>query len=227
MTQPTFVVEEGTPPLPGDPGFMMYVDFNGDAQTFYEVESRSDSPPYVTVRAYIGVSRHGSGPDGLKVISFRLNNAIADCPGVLATQSFTNLLPGNLAIGDPFDATGVTIASTECLPVSYTGVLYIGYAEYLYLSGACDVLILDHADYPRWVVDCQEPGEASPYCVWMHGGIAKDAVSGDQDCYPYTVSRGEERGRGQGYVQVVSCCFSDRCSRCIEEQLHNDKPSLT
>jgi hypothetical protein len=22
--------------------------------------------------------------------------------------------------------------------------------------------------------------------VWKHGGIAKDAVSGDQDCYPNT-----------------------------------------
>lgn len=174
------------PPPPGDPDFMMYVDFSGDAQSFYDVESRIDPTPFTTVRAYIGVSRLGSGPDGLTVVSFRLNNLIAGCPGIVATQSFTNLLPGNLAIGDPFGATGVTIASTQCMSLSYTGVLYVGHADFFYLGGACDVLILDHAEYPRWVVDCETPGEASPYCVWSHGGIAKNPVSGDQGCYPNT-----------------------------------------
>ncbi len=174
------------PPPPGDPGYMIYVDFDGDAQSTYNVESRIDPPPFITVTAYIGISRYDSGPDGLDIVSFRLSNAVSDCPGIMATQSFTNLLPGNLAIGNAFDATGVTIASTQCMPVTDTGVLYIGYASYFYLGGSCDVLILDHAQYPRWVVDCQEPGRVHPYCVWTHGGIAKNPVSGDPGCYPNT-----------------------------------------
>jgi len=182
----TFDVDGGNPPPPGDPGFMMYVDFTGDAQSIFDVENRTDPRPYTTVDAYIGISEMWSGVDGLTVISFRLSNSLTGCPGVLATQSFVNLLPGNLAIGDPFDQTGVTIASIECMTVSYTGVLYVGYATYFYLDGACDILILDHAEYPRWAVDCHDPGELSPYCVWKHGGIAKNPPSGDHGCYPNT-----------------------------------------
>ena len=174
------------PPPPGDPGLMMFVDFSGDAQSHYDVENRVDPVQYTVVSAYIGVTRRRYDPDGLTVISFRLNSPVSECPGVLATQSFTNLLPGNIDVGDPFDATGVTLASTECMTVPYGDVTYIGRAEYFYLGGACDILILDHANFPRWVVDCQDPGEASPYCVWKHGGIAKDPMSGDENCYPYT-----------------------------------------
>ena len=189
----TFEVEGGEWP-PGDPGLCMFVDFTGDAQSVWDVESRIDPIQYWDVSAYIGISRLRSDPDGFTVVSFRLNDVVEGCPGVLVTQSFTNLLPGGLAIGDPFDATGVTIASTECLTVPYHGVVYVGRLEFFYLGGLCDVLILDHSEYPRCVVDCQVPGELTPYCVWMHGGIAKDPVSGDQDCYPSTAAETKSWG---------------------------------
>jgi hypothetical protein len=40
-------------------------------------------------------------------------------------------------------------------------------------------MILDHPDYPRWVIDCQDPGQVFYYCVRSHGGVWKDAVVGD------------------------------------------------
>jgi hypothetical protein len=45
-------------------------------------------------------------------------------------------------------------------------------------------MILDHPDWPRWVMDCPVPGEVDYYCVWMHGGVGKDALEGDEECFP-------------------------------------------
>ena len=129
-----------------------------------------------TVDIYFGLTDLTTG---FTVISFRLTDVVAGCPGVMATQSFVNLMPGNLAIGDPFDATGVTIASTECLLAPFQ---IVGYATCFYLGGACQMEILDHADYPRWVVDCNEPGRMNPYCVWKNAGVGTTAPAGDPGC---------------------------------------------
>jgi len=131
---------------------------------------------FTTYRGYVGLTDLTTG---FTVVSFRLTNATVDCPGVFAPPSFVNLMPGNLAIGDPFDATGVTIASTECLTAPFQ---MIGYASLFYLGGACAIDILDHADYPRWVVDCQEPGVVNYYCVWLNGGFGTTANAGDAMC---------------------------------------------
>ncbi len=40
-----------------------------------------------------------------------------------------------------------------------------------YLGGAGCLEIRDHMEYPRWVVDCSEPGEVDQYCVLAHGSI--------------------------------------------------------
>lgn len=55
-----------------------------------------------------------------------------------------------------------------------------------YLGGACHLEILDHGDYPRWVVDCSDPGEVDQYCVYMNGGIG-GAIAPDGDCEPTPV----------------------------------------
>jgi len=132
--------------------------------------------PYTTYRGYVGLTDLTTG---FTVVSFRLTNATVLCPGVFAPPSFVNLMPGNLAIGNPFDATGVTIASTECLPAPFQ---MIGYASLFYLADSCQLEILDHQDYPRWVVDCQDPGGVNYYCVWLNGGVGTTATAGDVEC---------------------------------------------
>ena len=130
---------------------------------------------FTTVDAYLCL---GCIDGGMTTVSFMLNNALADCPGVMATQSFVNLMPGNLAIGDAF-TTGVTIASTECMTMD---PVIVGYGTYFYLGGACCIEIVDHAEYPRWVVDCQEPGVVDYYCLAGHGSVG-DAVCPDgEEC---------------------------------------------
>mgnify|MGYP001823059629 CR=1 FL=1 len=157
-------------------GDWAYVSFdpNGDMN-----QNELTVAPYSTVDGYIIGHFMELGGNGWTTISFRLNNVLAEYPGVVATQAFTNLLPGNLAIGDPFDATGVTIASTECLLDSQP--IAIGYASYLYLGGSYTISILDHGDYPRWVVDCQDPGQVFYYDAvgegYVNGGSPVEDVS--------------------------------------------------
>jgi len=132
--------------------------------------------PYSTVDAYLCLS---CVEEGMTTISFGLNNAMAECPGVMATQSFVNLMPGNLMIGDPFDGIGATIASTECMVMD---PVIVGYGTYFYLGGACCIEIRDHADYPRWVVDCQDPGQVDYYCVMGHGSVAGGVCPDGEEC---------------------------------------------
>ena len=138
---------------------------------------------FTTVDAYICL---GCVDGGMTVASFGLNNVLAEYPGVCGTQAFVNLLPGGLAIGDPF-VGGVTVASTECMA---TETVIIGYASYFYMGNgptdAC-VKIVDHAEYPRWVVDCQEPCVEDLYCLQGHGTIVGPAggiacTDGLEDC---------------------------------------------
>jgi hypothetical protein len=54
----------------------------------------------------------------------------------------------------------------------YGPIVVVGYGSYFYLGGACCIEILDHAEYPRWVVDCADPGQVDLYCLEGHGIIA-------------------------------------------------------
>ena len=121
--------------------------------------------PFTTVDAYVVL---GCVEGGMTTISFGLNNAMVECPGVMATQAFVNLLPGGLMIGDPFTPPGATIASTDCM---ITDPVIVGYGSYFYMGGDCCIYIVDHVDYPRWVVDCNEPGLVDYYCLAGHGFV--------------------------------------------------------
>jgi len=125
--------------------------------------------PYSTVNAYVCLT---CIEGGMTTISFLLNNALVDCPNIgssgMATQSFVNLMPGGLAIGDAFTAPGITIAATECMTMD---PVIVGYGTYFYLGGACCIQLLDHGDYPRWIVDCQSPGNVDYYCLGGHGSV--------------------------------------------------------
>jgi hypothetical protein len=157
------VAAVATTAMAGDnPQVYAYISFDpaGD-----EAMSAVAPAAYTTVNAYVCL---GCIQGGVTVVSFGLNNALAEYPGVFATQQFTNLMPGGLAIGDPF-AGGVTIASTECLTMD---PVIVGFGSYFYLGGNGCIKIVDHATYPRWVVDCEEPGVQDYYCLKGHGTVA-------------------------------------------------------
>jgi hypothetical protein len=158
------------------------LEFDDDGIPDDDITTVINATPFTTVSAYLALYCQDSPGREFTTVSFRLSQPVAECPGVIATRSYTNLLPGNLMIGDPFDSTGATVASTECMT---SPMVYIGRIDMFYLGGACKLQILDHADYHRWVVDCQEPGIVTYYCVATNASIGTDDVwPGDVDCFP-------------------------------------------
>ncbi|MCK4512158.1 hypothetical protein KAW64_10485, partial [bacterium] len=105
---------------------------------------------------------------GLTVVSFMINNPQVECPGLFASQAFTNLL--DLMAGDPF--TGMSLASTTCRPAP---LVVVGYLNLFPVAvGDCTVQILDDPNFPRWVVDCTLPnGEVDYYTVLSQGYIGE------------------------------------------------------
>ena len=124
-----------------------------------------------TMAQYVGFNVYVCLTDldmGMDTVSFMLTDPITGCPGLFASASFTNLLPGNLAIGAW--NTGITIASTDCMT---TNPVVVGYLNlFPIVVGEAWVSILDHPEYPGWVVDCTQPnGEVDFFTVLSDGSI--------------------------------------------------------
>jgi len=152
----------------GNPDVKGYIDFDPPNRVHSYMPSQ-----YETFNAYICF---GDLDMGLAGVSFMINDVLVDCPGVFSPPSFTNILPGDLAIGNYL--TGITLASTECM----TGTdVCVGYVTLFYLGGECCIELLDHPDYPRWVLDCNDPAEVDFYCVLSHGSVG-GGVCPDGDC---------------------------------------------
>ena len=188
------VVALAVPAVAGfNPNCKMFVhldtDTTCDAYDNATVVNEILSPTaYTQYYAFIGLTEcgvlEGAPPEqnGVKVASFAVNNIMADYPGVVGAQSFVNLL--DLAIGDPWTG-GITNSSIACRPAPF---VLLGYVQIFYLTGGCTIEVVDHADYARWIVDCQEPGKVDYYCVWKQAGLGMVAPAGDLDCAANTLT---------------------------------------
>jgi len=158
-----------------NPECKLVIDFNGSATTYADITSQTDPADFTAFTAYVVLVDVGTGSEvGMTTISFKL----AVTAGTSSPPSFTSMLPGGLAIGS-WD-TGVTLASTDCMSGP---IVYIGSLSCFYLGTPGAITIEDHPEYPRWVVDCNEPGELDYYCVWSHGGVNQaPPASPDPSC---------------------------------------------
>ncbi len=147
----------------GNPNIAAYVTFDAGAEV-----SRVDPAAYSAGMVYICLKNIDAG---FTTVSF----AVAIDAGVSAPAAWTSLLPGGLAIGDY--ATGITLSSTDCMVGEYV-CLASGSMFYLGVPGT--VSIVDHPDYPRWVVDCLDGVDF--YCLEMNGGVLMDPVPTGEDC---------------------------------------------
>jgi hypothetical protein len=127
-------------------------------------------PPNSVVDAYLMLDLTMSPAQQFRSISFRIELT----PGMWADPVFTSLLPGAVVVGAW--NTGVTLTSTECVATFPAPVARMSFR---YLGQPGDVLIRDHPQKPRWLVDCTNPGQVFMYCVWSHGGVGKGALAGD------------------------------------------------
>jgi hypothetical protein len=126
--------------------------------------------PNSLVDTYLILDLSMSPDQQFRAISFRLQLT----PGMWADPVFTSLLPGGVTVG-AWD-TGVTLTSTECVANFPAPIAKLSFR---YLGNPGDVLIRDHPQKPRWVVDCADPGRAFTYCVLSHGGVGKGPLEGD------------------------------------------------
>ncbi len=134
--------------------------------------ARVDPVMYTAFDAHFGILDYGC----FTTISFMIENT----PGMSSPVAYDNLLPGNLAIGAY--ETGVTLASTIQLDSSVQGPFYFfATGHYFYLNVPGEIKIVDHPEFPRWVVSCND--EVDYYCVWQNGGVAMDAVVVEAECY--------------------------------------------
>ena len=154
-------------PAPGDDDPRGYIDFDPSVG----IDNLIIPELYDPFDAYVVVDQMANG---MTTCCF----ALSVTPGMSATTDFEPLLPGMMTIGNW--ATGITVTSTEgeCLGMGGEPV-NIGVLHMLYLGVPGDVMLLDHPDYPRWVIDCTFPGLVNYYCVLSHGGVGKDPLPGD------------------------------------------------
>ena len=147
----------------GNPYITAYVTFDGGAEV-----PRVDPAAYTSGDVFICLKQIDAG---FTTVSF----AVTVDEGVSAPASWSSLLPGGLAIGDW--GTGITLSSTECMMGEY---VCIASGALFYLGGPGTVSIIDHPDYPRWVVDCND--EVDFYCLANNGGVLMDAPPTGEDC---------------------------------------------
>ena len=157
----------------GNPQVQMYISFDQTPPNTGWIHEYT-ATPYVAFDAYVCIT---CVELGFTTVSFMLSDPSVDCPGAFAPPSFTNLLPGNLAIGAW--NTGITLASTECI----TSETAIAKLNLFPLGPGCCIQILDHPEYPRWVVDCNDPGLVDYYCVRAHGSINGAACPDGEGCH--------------------------------------------
>jgi hypothetical protein len=151
----------------GNPDVKGFIDFDPPNRV-HEISAE----PYTTVNAYICF---GDLDVGLLGACFRINDVLAECPGVVASAGFTNTV-GGFTVGDVFE--GIVVTALDCQGPPDAN---LGYLEIFYLGGECCVQLLDHPEYPRWAMDCGNPVEEDYYCVLSHGSIG-GAACPDGDC---------------------------------------------
>jgi hypothetical protein len=165
------------PALAGqNPDVRIYVDF--DPPNYVHEFCPTAGAEYY---AYIMVDNLTPDPDpdtdppyGMTNVSFAIGIVNYGWQG--GSWTWTNELPGDLQQGN-FDE-GVTVTANQCM--LSPGPIMVASGKAFWFAGACEIFILDHPEYPRWVVDCGQPIPANDfYCVLSHGGFCMPAPDGD------------------------------------------------
>jgi len=164
----------------GNPGVRIYVDFD-PPNYVHEIAPT----PYTTISAYVCLDHVSIGVTG---VCFRMEDPAVGCPGVCVASSWVPYWPHPISYPDPWDPpSGACVSSTECIEAE--AVVVVGQITLFYLGGSCCLELLDHLDYPRWVLGCEDPPGIDEYCVLSHGSIG-GASCPEGDCEQVPVEHG-------------------------------------
>ncbi len=158
-----------------NPDCKIFVTFDGMATDYAGVQAgaRTDPAAYTAGTVYIGLCDYASWT----TISLK---AEVDA-GVSSPPAFSSHLPGGLAIGDWLTG-GITLSSTGPITPGVNGpFFFFASASLFYLGVAGEFTIVDHDDYPRWVVDTEDAVDF--YCTWQNGGVLMDPTPVEVSCY--------------------------------------------
>jgi hypothetical protein len=126
------------------------------------------------VDCYIGMAcSDGELDESFRSVALRLEYV-----GQIFPLEYECLIPGAELYGWWDDSYGIEIRTSQC--IDWTGPVYLARVSILYLGVPTDILIQDHAERPRWVVDCND--DVQIFCVSGHGALGKYAMAGDPEC---------------------------------------------
>ena len=152
------------PAMAGDnPNAAVYLTFDSAGEVF-----RFDPTPFQPADLFLCMKNVENG-----FISTTL--AIVEDAGVTTGIGWASLLPGGLTLG-PWDV-GVTITSSSCVAGE---IVVVASGNAYYMGNPGQIVIIDHPDYPRWVVDCQDAIDY--YCHMSNVGVLMDPVPTGEDC---------------------------------------------
>ncbi len=153
-------------PLPDWPALSLTFTDNGTFEPeFYDA-------PYSTHSAYLMLTcGQGDEYTSLSAISF----AIGYTPGSMVATGYTSLISNVVITGDW--ETGITLAATEPIMTSQVPVARI---DLLYMAPGY-LMVLDHPDYPRWVVT--GTSDMYPYCLVNNAGLGQPHQIVDDYCW--------------------------------------------
>ncbi len=126
---------------------------------------RADPAMYTSFDAYVVLEGANAGnlPGGLRTLTLRLGVT----NGTSSPPEFESLLPKKLVLGGWRE--GIMMASAPCTADEH---VVVGVLHLFYLGKPGAVRILDHPEFPRWVVDCENVDHR--FRIGSHGGIHSD-----------------------------------------------------
>jgi len=132
---------------------------------------RADPAVYTQLDAYVVLdgANPGNLPGGLRTITLRLGVS----EGTSSPPEFESLLPKKLMLGGWRE--GVMMASVPCVAEED---IVLGVLHLFYLGKPGSVMVLDHPDFPRWVVDGENVDHR--FQIGSHGGIHSDPPPVDE-----------------------------------------------
>jgi hypothetical protein len=156
-----------------NPDCKVFVTFaDTSAMNYAALTNRLDPAAYTAFDAYFGILDYYC----FTAVSFK----VGVTAGMSSPGAYDNLMPSGLYIGG-FEE-GTTAVSSEALYSATEGPFYLfAVGHYFYLDSPGEIKILDHPDFPRWVVDGED--HTNYYCVWRNGGVGMDAAVVEEECF--------------------------------------------
>ena len=148
----------------GNPNVAAYLSFDGTGL----YGPRLNPTPFQQDDVYLCLKNIDEGFVSMTV-------AVVPDAGVVTSLAWTVLIPGGLSLGDW--TVGATVSGSGCVT---DPIVVVASGNSYFMGNPGQIRIQDHADYPRWVVDCNDVVDF--YCHEANVGVLMDPDPTGEDC---------------------------------------------